>query len=548
MRRASRYNQLVLKLRSIRAIVPALLFLCSVCFGQSHPGPGQIILIVPFENQSKAPGLEWIGDSFPELLQERLDSPSLYVVPREDRLRAYDRVGIPVHLRASRATVYRIAEQLDVDYVLLGQYSFDGRTFLSRAQLLDMRREHLLPEMTESGPLTQLIEIETGLAWDVLHSLHPELASSRQEYVAHAAPIRLDAFENYIRGVIAPTAPEQIRYLREAVRVNPAYPEALLQLGEACYREHDFAEAISWLARIPENESQSGEANFYLGLAAYSRGEFTQAASAFNAVAARLPLTEVYNNLGVVADHRDARAALEYLQKAVADDPNEPDYHFNLAIVLSQTGDAAGAARQLREDLNLHPSDSEAKTLLDALSTASAVQGSQGRSAANLKLSPLRLRTNYEENRFRLLALKIDAAAEQRLAKTDPRTHSRFHSSRGDQLLRQGFLAEAEREFREAISLNPANADGHAGLASVLESENNFTGARSEAEEALRWRQFAEPLVVLARLDLRDNRPEVAAEEVDRALRLEPNDASAQELKRTLAARLGQPTPSVPKP
>lgn len=537
-----------MKFRSISAIAPALLLLCSVCFAQAHLGTGQIILIVPFENQSKAPGIEWIGDSFPELLQERLDSPSVYVVPREDRVRAYDRVGIPIHLRASRATIYRIAEQLDVDYILLGQYGFDGRTFTAHAQLLDMKREHLLPEMTESGSLPQLIEIETALAWDVLHSLHPDLASLKQQYVAQAAPIRLDAFENYIRGVIAPTAQEQIRYLREAVRLNPAYPEALLQLGEACYHEHEYAEAISWLARIPESESQYGEANFYLGLAAYAQGNFTQAESAFNSVAAHLPLTEVYNNLGVVTDHRDAKAALEYFQKAVADDPNEPDYHFNLAISLCQTGDLAGALRQLREDLSMHPSDSEAETLIGALTTVSGGQGSHARPASNLKLPAQRLRTNYEENRFRLLVLKLDAAAEQHLAKTDPRTHSRFHSNRGDQMLRQGFLPEAEREFREAISLYPENAEAHAGLASVLEATNNLAGARSEAEEALRWRQFAEPLVVLARLDLRDNRPEAAAEEVERALHLEPNDAGAQELKRTLAARLGPQTQSAPKP
>ena len=534
-------------MRHIRAVATSLFLLSSVCFSQAHPGTGQIVLIVPFENQSKAPGIEWVGDSFPELLQERLDSPSIYVVSREDRIRAYDRVGIPIHLRASRATIYRIAEQLDVDYIVLGQYGFDGRTFTTSAQLLDMHHEHLLPEKTESGALPQLIEIETALSWDVLQGLRPELTVSKEQYVARAAPIRLDAFENYIRGVIAATGAEQIRYLREAVRLNPTYPEALLQLGEACYREHEYAEAISWLARIPESESQYGEANFYSGLAAYAQGAFMQAETAFNTVAARLPLTEVYNNLGVAADHRDPKAALMYLQKAAADDPNEPDYHFNLAIALYQTGDSAGAAKQLREDLGMHPNDVEAKSLLEGLPSNAGAQGLQNRSA-NLKLPAQRLRANYEENRFRLLVLKIDAAAEQRLAKSDPRTHSRFHSSRGDQLLRQGFLEEAEREYREAISLNLENADAHAGLASVLEATNNPSGARSEAEQALRWRQFAEPLVVLARLDLRDNKTEAAADEIERALRLEPNDASAQELKRSLAARLGQQTQATPKP
>ena len=43
------------------------------------------------------------------------------------------------------------------------------------------------------------------------------------------------------------------------------------------------------------------EANFYLGLAAYAHGDFAKSESAFQFVAARLPLAEVYNNLGVVA-------------------------------------------------------------------------------------------------------------------------------------------------------------------------------------------------------------------------------------------------------
>ena len=169
------------------------------------------MLVVPFENQSKAPGIEWISDSFPELLQERLNSATLFVLPREDRIRAYDRVGIPVELHPSRATLYRIAEQLDVDYVVLGLYRFDGHIFSTAAQLLDMRHQRLLPEMNESGPLIQLIDIQTALAWDVLHALRPDISISRQAYVAAAPPIRLDAFENYIRGITAPTADEQIR-------------------------------------------------------------------------------------------------------------------------------------------------------------------------------------------------------------------------------------------------------------------------------------------------------------------------------------------------
>ena len=499
------------------------------------------MLVVPFENQSKAPGIEWISDSFPELLQERLNSSTLFVLPREDRVRAYDRVGIPVGLHPSRATVYRIAEQLDVDYVVLGLYRFDGRTFTTTAQLLDMRRQHLLPEISESGPLIQLIDIQTALAWDVLHELRPEISISRQAYVAGAPPVRLDAFENYVRGVTAINGDEQIQHYREALRLNPTYSEALLELGKAYYRGRQYEQAISTLSRMPGDDALAREANFNLGLAAYYQGDFQRADSAFHIVAAQLPLAEVYNNLGAVNSHIDRKVSAQYFQKAIDADPSDPDYHFNLAIELYRAGDLAGASRQLHETLSLKTTDSEAKSLLNAITSEAA---SSNRGAA--KTAPERIRANYDESSFRQLALKIDAAAEPRLANTDSRTHAKFHSDRGHQLLAQGFLTEAEAEFRKALALNSANAEAHSGLASVLEAENELSAARAEAEQALRLRQFSEPLLVLAKLDLRDNRAEAAAENIDKALHLEPSNAAALALKRAVAAKLAQEAQPLP--
>jgi tetratricopeptide (TPR) repeat protein len=527
--------------------VSVLLFLLLPCvaFAQAPTTVGQTALVVPFGNQSKAPGIEWIGDSFPELLQERLNSPTLFVLPRADRIRAYDRLGIPVDLRPSRATIYRLAEQLDVDYVILGAYNFDGQTFTIRAQLLDLRRERLLPEMTESGHLTELIDLQTALCWDILHTLNPGLAISPEAYRAQMSTVRLDAFENYIKGVVAPQAEEQVRHLREALRINPTYPDALLQLGKAYYSQHDYEQADSCLSRVPQDDPNAGEANFYLGLAAYSRGDFPLAESAFNLVAARLPLSEIYNNLGVVVDHRDLKSAVEYFQRAVDGDPNDADYRFNLGIELYRTGNIAEASRELRETLSLRPGDGDARSVLDTLSSGNS-SSQRGVVPASAKLPTVKIRTSYDESSFRQLALKVDAAAEERLAKVDPRTHAQFHSDRGHQLLNQRFLAEAEREFREAVALNPASAEAHAGLAGVLEAGNHLAEAQTEAEEALRLRQFAEPLLVLARLDLRDNRVEAAAEEIDRALGLEPNNAAAQALKRSVAAKLAQEAQPLP--
>ena len=509
---------------------------------------GDTVLIVPFENQSKVPGMEWISDSFPELLQERLNSPTLFVLPREDRIRGYDHVGLPLELQPSRATIYRIAEDMGVDYVVFGRYRFDGRMFSASAQLLDMHHPHLLPETSESGALADLIAVQTSLAWDLLHALRPDLATSKQAYLSAAPPVRLDAFENLVRGVTAPTPEEQVHRFREATRLNPAYWEADLRLGESYYRGRQYDQAASWLARIPLSDSHAREARFYLGLAAYFEGDFKRAQSAFDFIASKLPLAEIYNNLGVVASRLGQKDSVEYFQKATDADPNDADYHFNLAVGLYREGDFAGASHQVHQTLASRPGDAEAGSLLQ-LATAAGHGDAGTQPGATPAKAPLeRIRTSYNESSFRELAMEIDAVAERRLAEAEPRTHARFHIARGRELLNQGFVAEADREFREAIAFDPSNPSAHAGLARVLETSHDEAGARAEAQEALRQRQLVEPLLVLARLDLGENKTESAASEIDQALRLEPANSATLELKRALAAKLALKAQRLPQP
>jgi Tfp pilus assembly protein PilF/TolB-like protein len=532
-------------LRFLRRIL-AFLLLPGLSFAVAQELPRatvQTLVVLPFENVSDAPGIEWIGESFPEVIGQRLASPSLYVVPRQDRLYAFDRAGVPANLHLSRATLFRIAEQMDADYAVLGEYDFDGRTFTAKAQLLDMKRLHLSPLQVESGPLLNLIEIQSALAWDLLRLTQPALLTSKQQFLAASPAIRLDAFENYVRGVTASSRALRLKHFREAVRLNPSYTRAILELARAYYDGRDYEQAASWFARIPKTDPLAREASFYLGLSAYYLNDFARAQDAFTFLASRLPLTEVYNNLGVVAGRRGQAAALDYFRKAVNIDPNDPDYRFNLGLTLYKAGDMAAAARQLREAVVLRPDDSEAKTLLDSIAPAAAARlnAADTRPSATVRLPRERVKRNYDETSFQQLALEIQNTSEIRLSKTDPHTHAAFHVGRGRDLLEQGFVGEAEKQFREAVLLDPTNSSAHSGLARVLEYDNDAPGARAEAQSALRLGPSTEAYLVLARLDLKDNQPSAAAENIERALALEPDNATALALKRTVAARLAQP-------
>ena len=530
----------------IATIATVVCFLGTSAAGQALPGT-QTLMVMPFENQSSAPGLEWISESFPEVLSQRMASARIFVMSREDRDYAFDHSGVPSTVLPSRATIYRVAEQMDADYVVMGFYTYDGKTFNAKAQLLDMKKLHLYPMVDSSGPLASLIDLQTALAWELLQQLPARPAMTREQFMAAFPPIRLNAFENYIRGILAASSQQKIHYFHDAVKLDPNYTLAMLQLGKTYFENHEYESASPWFARIPKTSSLAGEANFLLGMSEFYLGNFDKSYAAFSYLATRMPLTEVYNNLGVVEARRGHRApAVEYFTKAVTADSNDADYRFNLAVALYKNGDSTGAARQLKDELQQRPNDTEAKTLIDminrgvpppppALPNPSAANALLATNQSHIPME--RIKRNYDEASYRQLEMEIHNVAEARLAKMDPKSHAAYHVQQGKDLLTRNMPEQAEVEFREAITTDYNNEVAHAQLAMLLEKKGDMNNARAEAQTSVRLKPNVDGLLVLARIDAKQNQMSLAASEVDRAVALEQANSAALKLKQDIAAK-----------
>ena len=360
--------------------------------------------------------------------------------------------------------------------------------------------------------------------------------------MASVNTVRLDALENYVRGMLATAADDKISHYREATRVSPDFAQAWLELGKIYYSQRAYEPAMAALAQIQRNSPVAREANFYLGLAAYGRGDFAKSESAFAFVAARLPLAEIYNNLGVVVSRRNQKKAGDYFQRAIQNDPSDADYHFNMGVTLSQSGDRAAAAREFHTALERRPSDTEAKALLDSLTPT--VSSGIVPSSATSKVPLERIKHIYQEDAFRQMTVQMGSWAETRFARADPRAHARYHVELGRDLMSHGFTAEAETEFRHAALVDPSSPAPWTALAEEYDARGDAAGARAQAEAALRIHESADAYLILARLDLREDRTDAAIQNVTRALQLEPGNSAGQDLKRALAAKLaekGQP-------
>src|SRR5438270_13059924 len=108
----SLYNRATLLRRLIVSFV-VLLSLSLSGSAQTAHRPSRLVLVMPFENSSHVSGIEWIGEAFSEVLGQRLGSEGFSVVSRQDRAYAFERMGIPAYVRPSRATVIRLAQEMD---------------------------------------------------------------------------------------------------------------------------------------------------------------------------------------------------------------------------------------------------------------------------------------------------------------------------------------------------------------------------------------------------------------------------------------------------
>jgi len=514
---------------------------------------GRLLLVLPFENHTGQASLDWIGEAFPEIFNRRLTSAGFLPISRTDRLYALDHLGLPQHFQPSRASAIRLAQTLDADYVVFGSYTTTGTTLNTTAQVLDVTDLKLDAPLNNQADLTHLLETLNTLAWQVTRQLDPTYAVVEQTFIAADSDLRLDAFENYVRGLTEGSIDERIRHLREAVRLSPHFYPAWLALGKAYFANQIFEQAASTLGHLTKDDPNALEADFYRGLSFFYTGKYMEAEDAFAFDTTRLPLPEVVNNQGVAAARR-GKDGTPLFQQAITADPNDVDYHFNLAVALHRRGDIAGAVREIDLAVKLHPQDTEASAFAVTLHKEQQDPGAAAKVNASLSTQtnapsgattkgPLeRIKRTYNEAGFRQAAFEMEQVQTMRLSALPPAERAAALTKEGTQFFNRGLILEAEREFQAALAAEPSSAAAHAGLAQVRERSSDLDAARQEAQQSLQLKQNVTAHLVLARMDLQANQLSAAAGEVSQALHIEPANANAHGMKQALEQR-GQQVP-----
>ncbi|KAA6461130.1 hypothetical protein DYQ86_12835 [Acidobacteria bacterium AB60] len=493
-------------------------------------GHGRILMVLPFDNKTGQPSLEWIREAASELLSSRFASVGFAPLSRADRLYALDHLGLPQGFQPSRASALKLSQTMDVDAIIVGSYQTNGTQIQVQAQIVDVPRLKMGGAIVRSGELRNLISVFDSLAWQLTRQLDPGFSGAEETFIAAGANLPLPAFEQYIRGITEPDQAERVRHLQQAVKLSPELSVAWMALGREYYAEQQYEQAAGAFEKVSGNDADALEAGFYRGLSLMFSGSYTKAESAFGGVARVLPLAPVLNNQGV-AISRQGHDGTALFRQAEAADPTAADYHFNLAVSLKRHNDAAGASAELAQYLKMRPNDSEGQQLETAWK----------QQAGASTVEPLeRIVRGFDAVAFRQAAVMMDQMEASRLASLSPEQRAHTLAARARDFFSRGLLLEAERLYQTAVATDSRAEEPHEGLAEVRERTGDAVGARREAQAALELKPTAGAYLVLARLELAANDLDDATRDAGEALKLIPNSQAAQDVLRQVSARQGQ--------
>lgn len=362
------------------------------------------VLVLQFHNGSQYADLNWVGESIAQTLRNEFREANEIVPDRGIRDEAFKRLSLRPDADFTLATLIRLGQAIGADYVCYGNYQIDlpsGESELRNssirvtAMLLDLRKLHEGPEISEAGQLAQLSKLEEHMAWESLKYLMPAANFPLDRFMTPDKFIRMDAEESYTRGLLSQNVDQRRKWMAQALVLDPKFASPAFELGQIDLSRKDYRQAIVWFQKIPAANPRYMEARFDMGLCAFGTGDYASAENDFHEVLSKYPLSEVYNNLGAAENELGLPAAVDDLQRAVQGDRGDSSYLFNLGLALLKNKQFEVAADRFQQVLAIDSGDSEAQTLL-----ALAKQKTNTLPAGKPPIRE-RLKTNFHDTAFR---------------------------------------------------------------------------------------------------------------------------------------------------
>lgn len=545
-------------LRMIRRIVPAFIFTLILCFRASAAMATDTIVTMPFENLSGRPEYNWVGESFAATLADLLDKPGLVGIRPDERNVAYKQEGLPPTAILTRATMIKIAERAGANLVVLGTYRIDGQgresSITITARVIDIREGRLVgKEFNRGGNLVDLQKLQGEMAYEILYQHNQALPFSREMIINDATQAPIGAFENFIKATLTRDREARIGFLERAIKdffekTNNKYIPAIFELGRIHYEAGDYKAALEQLVQVDDRNPRYDETQFYIGVAQDALNQTDKALPTNQKLAERLPLYEVYNNIGALfIKQKQYQTAINHLKPAVDAAPADTDTLFNLGYSYFLMKDYPKAIATLKEEIKQRASDGEANYILSkALAAANDQSAATQASDQAKKLLPTfaqwetkgapqlaRMKSSF--NKINYYRYKRDQDerlnVQSQVSGQTPQVDQLLDTARNAFL--QGRNEDALASLGKLLQTAPQNYEAHLLTGRVYERRGDFERATNALKAAIFWNpKLVAAHVLLGRISVLKSDCKSADESLNRALQIDKNDQDAQALKR----------------
>ena len=436
--------------------------------------------VVPFENVSREAQTYWLSEASAVILTDDLIALGGPTITREDRVRAFDRLRVPVAATLSHATVIRLGQLVGANAAVVGSVEVKGQDLTVRARSIRIEAGRMSPEIVESGPLTDIFAVYGRVA----RKLVPDSKVSTEEMEQRHVPIA--AFEQYIKGLIVHAPASKISFLTQALRLEPAFHRVRIELWNAYTDLSEHQQALASVRDVPADHRLARQARFLGAVSMLNLAQYEAATAALSELNAAQTDPALLNNLGIVQLRRlqgaASTTAASYFRQATQADNTDADLFFNLGYAYWLQRDLTNAISSLREAVRRNPADDAAHYVLGVAlqSSGSPTEGAREKELAK------RLSSDYAEwdakqgsrndvprglERIKtdidvLASLRVEdviVAAEQR----DQRDLARFHLDTGRRAYQAERDSEAIAALKRAIYLAPYDSAAHGLLGRV---------------------------------------------------------------------------------
>jgi tetratricopeptide (TPR) repeat protein len=484
----------------------------------------------------------WLGEGTAVSLTDALDVLHAGALSRDQRVAAFDRLQLPVSSALTRATMIRVGEFVGASEVVFGEVQVADLVTV-RARVVRLQSGQELPAVVEQAPVSEVLAVFDRAARRLPEAMGRP-APAQGPDLAPRPPI--DAFQSYVKGLLAPTPAGAQRFLESALKQMPRDARVLNALWSAYSAQGAHEKALAAAMAVPADSPLARKARFSAALSLIDLKRFDGAFKELTALNAERGAALVSNALGVVQLRRPTQPAapppVSFFARAVEQEPGNKDYLFNLGYAHALSGDVPNALSWLREAVRYDAAMGDAHLVMSAVLAASGRPVEAGRELDLAKLLGTR-----PEIAARTVGDKIPSSLERlptvfdlappaamgaagTASQRQQQETAAFYLERGRALIAEHRDREAMDELKRAIYLSPYEDAPHLLLGRLHQRGGHLPEAIDEFKIAIWCRDSSAARVSLGGALLESGDRDGARREAERAVVLEPDSADAKAL------------------